>query len=254
MAPMKTRLLSVLLPALLPLFATAQVAPPPVPESAPAAESPPALAPKIVCPETVFDFGEKENSQVVEHHYVVRNEGTLSLEIRGVRASCGCTAVKPTDSVVPPGGDTTIQARFDLRGRSGMQVKTITVESNDPERPVVHLQIRGTAVQGLRAQPSTLFFGRIEPGAERTRAFEIQSGRGPIQIQEVRTTDPGLVVSPLEPEPGADGTRHRFELTLGDSLPPGTVNGQVIVKTDVEDGREVAIPVAAYLVAPPAQP
>ncbi len=250
MTSMKTRLLSALLPVLLPLTAPAQM-PPPAPESAP---PPAALAPKIVCPETVYDFGEKENSQVVEHHYVVRNEGTLSLEIRGVRASCGCTAVKPTDSVVPPGGDTTIQARFDLRGRSGMQVKTITVESNDPERPVVHLQIRGTAVQGLRAQPSTLFFGRIEPGAERTRAFEIQSGRGPIQIQEVRTTDPGLVVSPLEPEPGADGTRHRFELTLGDSLPPGTANGQVIVKTDVEDGREVAIPVAAYLVAPPAQP
>jgi hypothetical protein len=41
-------------------------------------------------------------------------------------------------------------------------------------------------------------------------------------------------------------------MTLGDSLPPGTVNGQVIVKKDVDDGREVAIPVAAYLVAPPA--
>ncbi len=171
---------------------------------------PPALAPKIVCPETVYDFGEQENSQVVGHHYVVRNEGTLSLEIRGVRASCGCTAVKPTDSVVPPGGETTIQARFDLRGRSGMQVKTITVESNDPESPVVHLQIRGTAVQGLRAQPSTLFFGRIEPGAERTRGLKSVRTRAHSNPGS-RTTDPGLVVSPLEPEPGADGTRHRFE-------------------------------------------
>ncbi len=133
-----------------------------------------------------------------------------------------------------------------------MQVKTITVESNDPERPVVHLQIRGTAVQGLRAQPSTLFFGRIEPG---------RSGRAPLKSSPAAAPSNQKSGRPIRgwwcrrwsssPARMAPGTGLNWTRRL---LPPGTVNGQVIVKTDVEDGREVAIPVAAYLVAPPAQP
>ena len=56
------------------------------------------LAPKIVCDEPSYDFGERDNNGFVEHNYVVRNAGTLS-EIREVRASCGCTAVKPSVDV-----------------------------------------------------------------------------------------------------------------------------------------------------------
>ncbi|MDD4341872.1 MAG: DUF1573 domain-containing protein [Kiritimatiellae bacterium] len=244
----------VLLLLLLPLIAFSQSPPAPAITSTPPADTTAALAPKIVCPETVYDFGERESDQVVEHHFVVRNEGTLSLEIRNVRASCGCTAVKPTDNVVPPGGETTIQVRFNLRGRNGRQIKTIFVQSNDPETPNVNLQIQGTIVQGLRAQPATLFFGRVEPGAQRMRPFEILSGRGPVQILEVGASQDGMIVTRLDPEPGDDGTRHRFELTLDDTLPNGTLNGHVVVKTDQGDGREITIPVAAYLQAPPAPP
>ncbi len=235
-ALMKT-VLVLLLALTLPLTVSAQDAAP--------------LAPKIVCPETVFDFGERENTGVVEHDYVVRNEGDLSLEIRNVRASCGCTVVKPAENVVPPGGETTIHARFDLRGRRGLQVKTIYVNSNDPESPTIHLQLRGTLVEGLRAQPSTLFFGRIGPNDQRSRPFEIISGRGPVQILEVRTSTPGLVVTPQDPLPDDDGSVHRFELSLADSLPEGTVNAQVVIQTDQDGSREVSIPVAAYIIAPP---
>jgi hypothetical protein len=216
------------------------------------AQVPEVLAPKIVCDEPVFDFGERSNSDFVEHAYVIRNEGNLSLEIRGVRATCGCTAVKPDDNVVPPGGETKIQSRLDLRGRRGMQIKTITVQSNDPQTPNLNLQMRGTAVEGLRAQPSTLFFGRLAPDGERTRPFEVLSGRGPFQILDIRTDHPGLVVTPQDPQPGDDGAIHRYELTLADSLPTGTVNGKVVVQTDLAEHREISIPVAAFIVAPSA--
>lgn len=253
---MKPYALLVSILTLLPLSALAQTLPPPVPEAPPAveAEAPAALAPKMVCPETVYDFGERENDQVVEHHFVVRNEGTLSLEIRNVRASCGCTAVKPTDNVVAPGGQTTIQVRFDLRGRNGRQIKTIFVQSNDPETPNLNLQIQGTIVQGLQAQPATLFFGRVEPGAQRMRPFEILSGRGPVQIIEAGSSQTGMIVTRVDPEPGDDGSRHRFELTLDETLPAGTLNGHVFVKTDFGGGREISIPVAAFLQPPPPPP
>jgi hypothetical protein len=215
------------------------------------AQEPPALAPKIVCAEPVFDFGEKNNTEFVEHDYVIRNAGTLSLEIRGVRASCGCTAVKPSQDVVPPGGEAAIRARLDLRGRNGMQVKSITVQSNDPETPNLVLQMRGTAVQALRADPGSLFFGRIDPAGPRSRTFRVISGRGPIQIENVRTDHPGLLVKRLDPEPGSDGSAHAFELTLDPALPGGAINGSIYVKTDLADMGELAIPAAAFIVAGP---
>ena len=228
----------------------------PAPVAAVAATPAPAdtLAPKIACAEPVFDFGEKDNNGFIEHDYPIRNEGTLSLEIRNVRASCGCTAVKPSQNVVPPGGEASIRARFDLRGRNGPQHKTITVESNDPQTPNLMLQLKGTAVQVLRAQPNSLFFGRIEPNAARSRTFDIVSGRGPIQIVSYRTDNPGLLLAPVAAEPGADGSTHRFELTLDPALKEGNISGSVFIKTSLEDQPEIAIPVAAYIAGaqPPA--
>jgi hypothetical protein len=222
------------------------------PLAAPAQE-PEVLAPRIVCPEPVFDFGEQENSGFVEHAYVIRNEGSLSLEILGVRATCGCTAVKPDDNVIPPGGETRLQARLDLRGRRGMQIKTITIQSNDPQKPNLNLQMRGTAIEGLRAQPSTLFFGRIGPDGVRSRNFDILSGLGPVRILDIRTDNPGLVVTPLDAQPGDDGTTHRYELVLADSLPAGTVNSKVTIQAELANQpREISIPVAAFIVAPSA--
>lgn len=243
---MKTQILSaVFLSSLLTIALQAQ-------EQAAPAAAPDAPAPKIVCPESEFDFGTKDNSEYVEHDYVVRNEGTIDLVIESVRASCGCTAVKPSQDVIPPGGEASIHAKLDLRGRNGMQMKTITVNSNDPKTPSLTLQLKGTAVAALRAEPSSLFFGRLEPNASRSRNFNVISGRGPIQIVSTRTDNPALVLTALPAEAGADGTTHGFELTLDPALPDGPVNGMVFVKTDLADQPELSIPVAAVIANAPA--
>ena len=83
---------------------------------------------------------------------------------------------------------------------------------------------------------------------------EIVSARGPIQITSLRTDQPGLLLKQLDPEPGADGSTQKFELTLDPDLPEGSVNGTVFVKIDQADQPELSIPVAAYVVAPPAPP
>ena len=210
-------------------------------------ETEPPLSPKIVCDELTYDFGEMNNTEFVEHDYPIRNEGTLSLEILNVRASCGCTAVKPSQDVIPPGGEATIRARLDVRGRHGFQRKSITVKSNDPKTPSLVMSLTGTAIQPLRAQPSSLFFGRVGADAARVRTFDIISGREAIQIQDVRTDNEGLLVKALPDQSSADGKSHRFELTLDSSLPAGNLNGSVFVKTDMEGQPELSIPVVAYI-------
>ncbi len=73
------------------------------------------LAPKAVCPEMEYDFGEMENTETVEHDYVVRNEGSLPLELLNVRTSCGCTAASPTKTLLAPAEEGRIRVSFDLK-------------------------------------------------------------------------------------------------------------------------------------------
>ena len=110
-----------------------------------------ARAPKAVFPTTEFDGGDVLEGQTVEYRFVVKNDGKGDLTIESVKASCGCTAVEPTEKVLKPGKSTEIVARFDSRGRTGMQHKTITVETNDPVNPrqILHLKANVIATQGF---------------------------------------------------------------------------------------------------------
>ena len=108
----------------------------------------------------------------------------------------------------------------------------------------------------LRADVGALLFGGVGPGGGGTRAAELISARGPIQIVEARTDNPSLLLTALELEAGADGSTRRFDLALDPALPEGNINGTVFIKTDLADQAELAIPVAAYVAtaaeAPPA--
>ncbi|RMF52359.1 MAG: DUF1573 domain-containing protein, partial [Bacteroidetes bacterium] len=102
-------------------------------------------------PVTEFDGGEVLEGQTVEYRFKLRNEGKGDLVIESVKASCGCTAVEPTEKVLKPGQETEIVARFDSRGRTGFQHKTITVETNDPlnSRAILHLKATVVSAGGF---------------------------------------------------------------------------------------------------------
>ena len=86
------------------------------PASKPATSTAPAdpNAPKIRCDEMTFDFGEALSGSVVEHTYVIRNEGKSPLELLGVRPSCGCTVIPNYDKVIAPGGEGKLTAKTTL--------------------------------------------------------------------------------------------------------------------------------------------
>jgi hypothetical protein len=211
-----------------------------------------ALAPKAVCPEPEYDFGERDNSGTVEHDYVIRNEGQLSLQITSVKASCGCTAVRSSQDVIAPGQEGTIHASFDLKGRVGDQLKTITVSCNDPQSPTLLLQLRGKAVQPVRAAPSSVFFGRVGAGSVRSRTFDVVSSKGRIIVLEARADTPLLSLEQMEENP--DPSVKTFRISLADDAPAGNLQGSVILNVLADDiPKTLVVPVQAF-VAPEAAP
>lgn len=80
--------------------------------------------------ETKYDFDTVFTGDIVEHTFRFQNTGKTSLLINDVRTACGCTTpVWPKDPV-PPGESSEVIVRFDTKGRSGRQTKSVTLFAN----------------------------------------------------------------------------------------------------------------------------
>jgi hypothetical protein len=95
---------------------------------------------KITFKETTHDFGKVKAGVELMFAFTFANEGADTLVIQKVHASCGCTGAAIGDKKeFKKGEEGEIIVSFNTAGRSGAQSKTVTVQSNDPEKPFVVL-------------------------------------------------------------------------------------------------------------------
>ncbi len=101
-----------------------------------------------------IDFGKVKQGKVLEHVFVFTNEGDSTLSIKGVRTSCGCTAVllKNKDKEVPPGQTGEVKVTFNTRGYANKVSKYIYIDSNDRGQPSTRLTV--SALIEVPPQPS----------------------------------------------------------------------------------------------------
>lgn len=70
--------------------------------------------------DSVFEFGNIKDGDVVQHTFRFKNAGEGPLTIAKVAASCGCTTPEWTEDVIPPGGEGKVVATFDSKGKGGV--------------------------------------------------------------------------------------------------------------------------------------
>lgn len=170
------------------------------------------LSPRLVCEGTPFDFGEAPNTGKVEHDFLLRNEGELSAEISNVKSSCGCTVatLSGEDRVIRPGGTGTVHVVFDLAGRTGPQNKVVTVESNDPHRRSLALQLVGTAVQPLTASPPAVLFSSLPPDAGVQEKSLVLSADKPFRVFTAEPATAAFALRRAEDDPDGEALSHRW--------------------------------------------
>lgn len=208
----------------------------------------PAGIPRLVCDAPVYDFGEAENTQPVDHTFVLKNDGTAPLEIAQVRSGCGCTKAETATNHIPAGGQTTLSARLSLHGRAGPQRINIYVHSNDPERPYYQLQFTGTALAGLAVSPpSVMLMAPPEGGVISQTVAIVNRSATPLAIHGIQGAGPGLSVSLITNEPG-----RAFTLDLRAEAPANSapLSGMLLLETDRPDQPVVTIPFAVRAHAP----
>lgn len=198
--------------------------------------------PKLVCEEPVYDFGAVDPSQAVEHTFLIRNEGTLTLEITRVHASCGCTVANISEQNVPPGGVSRITSRLSLQGRSGPQQKTIVVDSNDPTQPQIILTLKGVAGSALTVTPAQIAMPKVAPGSTVSANVFIAGADGvDFRITAVESTSDQLEASVETLEANRN---YRINIGLKKPLDSGALNATVVVSTDHPKRGRVDIPVS----------
>jgi hypothetical protein len=94
----------------------------------------PALLTTIAFEEVSYDFGKIKEGDVVKHKFKFTNTGTNDLILENVKPSCGCTALDWPKDPIAPGKSAEIEAQFNSSGKSGAQMKYITITLNSAER------------------------------------------------------------------------------------------------------------------------
>lgn len=80
--------------------------------------------------ELEHNFGTIKEGEKVGCIFSFTNTGDADLILTAASASCGCTVPRYEKKPVAPGGKGAIEVIFDSSGRSGLQAKTVVVQSN----------------------------------------------------------------------------------------------------------------------------
>lgn len=201
-------------------------------------------APKIVFDKESHDYGVVRYGKMAEAKFEFTNKGDETLVIEKLRSSCGCTKAVHGSSRVEPGEKSEIVASFDTEGlRAGRKRKSVYVQSNDPNRPLVKLSLYADVVREIDVDPPTL--------TKRLKVYEAEivfpvtisnSSKTPLTVSGVEMNG-GAEGVRLEPQPvvvkPGDKTPFKIALKLPNRGSWRYYMGHVILLTDNENEKKV---------------
>ena len=120
-------------------------------------------------------------------HFKYQNAGTQPVHFKSVHASCGCTTAQTQKDQVAPGEKGEITATFNIGDRTGTQIKTVTVETDDPDpaRAKTILTLKAEIPQGLEVSPTFLFWQNGEEAKPKT--ITVKAAKG-FPVKEIKVT------------------------------------------------------------------
>src|SRR5437016_13098570 len=108
-------------------------------------------------------------------HFKYQNTGDKPVKFKSVKTSCGCTAAQTQKEEVPPGEKGEITATFKIGDRTGTQLKTVTVNTDDPVNATTVLTLKAVIPQELEINPSFVFWEQGE--APKSKTIVVRAGK-----------------------------------------------------------------------------
>jgi len=158
------------------------------------------------------------------------NKGDTPVRFKGApRTSCGCTVAALQKNEVAPGEKGEITATFNIGDRTGVQMKTITVETDDPQAPTTVLTLKANIAQLLELQPAFVFWQAGEEAKPKT--ILAKAGKG-VTLKNVEvTSSSGDFTAKVEPGPAG-----QFKINVQPKDTAKALNATLTVKPDAGAG------------------
>jgi hypothetical protein len=118
-------------------------------------------------------------------HFKYKNAGNTPIHFKSVHSSCGCTTAQSQKDQVAPGDSGEITATFNIGDRTGTQVKSVTVETDDPAHATTVLTLKSVIPQMLEVQPSLVYWQGGE--APKAKTVSVKAGKD-FPVKEIKVT------------------------------------------------------------------
>ena len=80
--------------------------------------------------DTLFNFGEVNEGDVITREFHFTNTGTAPLLITNASSSCGCTIPEWPKEPIPPDSSGVVVVKFNTLNRTGAQTKEVSIFAN----------------------------------------------------------------------------------------------------------------------------
>jgi len=178
--------------------------------------------------QTNFQFEKVLSGAVLEHDFVLKNEGDAPLRIVRVQLTSPLIVTGMPASVAP-GMEAKIRVKLDTAGLRGRFPGAIQVLLNDPALPVADLSFEGVIVPRVEFIPAPAFFIGARRGEARQASIEIiNHDPEPLRIEDIRHPTDRFTTTL---ESLDEGNRYRLTLVLNGNGPGGRHSEEIVLKT-----------------------
>jgi hypothetical protein len=198
--------------------------------------------------QTTLELNPSLTDKQAVGHFKYQNTGDQPIHFKSVKTSCGCTAAQSQKDQVGPKEKGEITATFNIGDRTGQQVKTVTVETDDQAHPVTVLTLKANIAQVLELQPNFVFWQAGEDPKPKT--VIAKAGKNvPVTNLDVISANPQFDVK--TDKGSAPG---EFKINIQPKQTATAAFTTVTVKTDYPKESPKTFYVTARVTGPPVTP
>jgi hypothetical protein len=181
----------------------------------------------LVFEKTELDLKPEKGASKIDAVFKYENKGDTPVHIKAVKPSCGCTTAALPKNEVAPGEKGEITATFNIGDRTGLQVKTVTVETDDPKSPQTVLTFKANIDQILDLQPIFVFWQANEAPQPKTITAKASKGTTIKKVDVISSS--GDFTAKVEP--GSAAGEFKIQVQPKDTKTP--LNATLTIKPDV---------------------
>ena len=182
-------------------------------------------------------------------HFKYENTGKTAVHFKSVKASCGCTTTQSQKEVVNPGEKGEIIASLNIGDRTGQQVKTVTVQTDDPNpaQATTILTLKANIAQVLEIKPAFVYWTSGE--APKPKKVSLKAAKEfPAKDITIKSNNQNFESKVVPGKPG----EWTIEITPKDTSHP--TNTSLLIQTDYPKDSPKSFYVNVQVSNPPGAP